>query len=70
MTTPAARLSSALQTLNWSVTALSREAGVSVRMAQYWLSGRYEPPEETLAWLETLAAFHEAHPVPRPRRAA
>lgn len=68
--TPAARLRLALDAVGWSLSTLARRAGVSVRLAQYWLSGQYEPPEPTLAWLETLAAFHEAHPVPRPGRVA
>lgn len=27
-------------------------------------AGAYEPPEDVLAWLERLAAFHDANPAP------
>lgn len=63
--TPAARLSTALRTLHWTATTTAREAGVSVRLVQYWLEGRYEPSADVLGWLEELAALIEAHPRPR-----
>lgn len=61
--TPATRLRAALCTLHWTATALAKEAEVSVRLVQYWLKGRYEPPEPVLVWLEGLAWYHENHPL-------
>ena len=63
--TPTARLSAALATLHWGPATLSRLLGVSERSARYWLTGRYDPPADVLAWVEGLAAYVAAVPVPR-----
>lgn len=68
--TPADRLHAALATLHWSQRGLAGILRVDERQVRRWAQGAYEPPDEVLTWLETLAAFHEAHPVPRPKRAA
>jgi lambda repressor-like predicted transcriptional regulator len=59
-----ARLSACLYTIHWTPAALSRAARVSERTVHRWLSGAYPVPERLASWLETLSAFHEAHPPP------
>jgi len=58
------RLSNALAVLRWGPTDLADEINVNERTVRRWLVGQNETPEWVLEWLETLAAFHEAHPAP------
>ena len=62
--TSAARLRAALTTLNWSGRSLARIIGEDERKVRRWASGDYEPPDQLLVWLETLAAFHDKNPPP------
>jgi ribosome-binding protein aMBF1 (putative translation factor) len=62
--TPAARLRAALDHLHWSCRSLAAILGRDERRVRRWAAGDYEPPEDVLAWLERLAAFHDAHPPP------
>lgn len=66
--TPAERLDAALTTLQWSGRTLANLLRRDKTQVHRWLQGAYQPPDEVLAWVEELAAFHEAHPVPRVRR--
>lgn len=62
--TPATRMRTALDTLNWSQRGFAALLGVERSHVARWCSGRYEPPQDILAWLEGLAAFHAANPPP------
>lgn len=62
--TPSLRLRSALATLHWPGRTLAALLRKDEKQVRRWLSGAYAPPEQLLAWLEELAAFHEAHPSP------
>ena len=64
MTAPATRLRTALRALHWSNVALASELGYDEKQVRRWLSGAYRPPEDVLAWLETLVALHAAHGPP------
>ena len=44
--------------------SLAAILGQDERKVRRWAAGAYEPPEDLLAWLERLAAFHEANPAP------
>ena len=59
------RLKAALDTLRWGPAALAAAAQVRFDSAKQWLTGRRSVPPATLAWLETLAAFHRANPPPK-----
>lgn len=65
--TPATRLRTALAACHWSVRHVAPLINWDERTIRHWLSGRYEPPPEILAWLERLAAYALANPPP-PRR--
>jgi ribosome-binding protein aMBF1 (putative translation factor) len=66
--TPADRIRAALATLHWTGRGLAAVLQRDERQVRRWTSGAYEPPVELLAWLEKLAAFHDAHPAPRSPR--
>jgi hypothetical protein len=61
---PKPRFNLAVHSLGWGALALSRQAKVSERTANYWFAGKFDPPERILVWLERLAAFHDANPAP------
>lgn len=63
--TPRERLDLALCTICWGAVELSEAADINYRTVRRWLSGQNDAPDWLLVWLETLAAFHDAHPVPR-----
>jgi ribosome-binding protein aMBF1 (putative translation factor) len=54
----------ALDRLHWSGRLLATILGKDERQVRRWAAGAYEVPEDVLAWLERLAAFHDAHPAP------
>lgn len=62
--TPASRLDAALTTLQWSGRTLASLLRRDKTQVRRWLQGTYQPPDNVLAWVETLAAFHEANPAP------
>ena len=62
--TSADRLRAALDRLHWSGRSLAAILGQDERKVRRWAAGAYEPPEDVLAWLERLAAFHDANPAP------
>ena len=59
------RLRTALDRLHWSGRSLAAILGHNERTVRRWIAGEYEAPDDVLAWVETLAAFHEAHPPPQ-----
>lgn len=61
---PAARLEATLDAIGWSTEALGRRTGVSPSTALRWARGTIPVPPEVTAWLEDLAAYHRARPVP------
>jgi ribosome-binding protein aMBF1 (putative translation factor) len=61
----ATRLRTALDRLHWSGRSLAAILGEDERKVRRWAAGAYDPPEIVLAWLERLAAFHDANPAPR-----
>jgi hypothetical protein len=62
--TPASRLRAALASLHWSQRGLALLLGKDERQVRRWASGAYTVPADVLAWVEVLAAFHEANPPP------
>lgn len=63
-TTPGQRLLAALRVLRWSYGTLAVVLGLSASTTRNWGLGRSPVPGEVLAWVETLASFHAAHPPP------
>lgn len=64
LTTPSSRLRAALQACHWSVRHVAPLIQWDERSIRHWLSGRYDPPADVLAWVERLAAVHRADPPP------
>ena len=62
--TSADRLRAALDAICWSQRGLADLIGRDSRQVRRWASGQYEPPADLLAWLERVAAFHQANPPP------
>lgn len=62
--TPSARIDRALLELRWSLGTFAEVADVSYATVKKWRNGRYAAPEAVLAWLDDLAAYVRAHPVP------
>lgn len=62
------RFNAALKACHWSVRHVAPLIQWDDRTVRHWLSGRYEPPEEVLVWIETLAEVHNANPPPQRRR--
>jgi len=68
--TPAVAMSSyrlliCLAIIGWSDRNLARRIGRQQTTVVRWAKGLSPVPGEVAAWLETLAAFHVAHPGPR-----
>lgn len=62
--TPATRLSTALDALNWSGRSLALLLGKNERTVRRWVSGDCDVPADVLAWVERLADFHRVNPPP------
>jgi len=60
------RLLVCLAILGWSERDLARRTGRHQTTVVRWAKGLSPVPGEVAAWLETLAAFHVANPVPGP----
>lgn len=58
------RFLSILATLRWTIAAAATGCGYSRQYGHDWAKGARPVPAAVAAWLETLAAFHEAHPPP------
>lgn len=61
---PATRLRAALAACHWSVRHVAPLIQWDERTIRHWLSGRYEPPPDVLAWIEDLGACHAQRPPP------
>lgn len=59
------RLLVCLVILGWSERELARRADRRQTTIVRWVKGLSPVPSEVAAWLETLGAFHIAHPAPR-----
>ncbi len=59
------RLLVCLAILGWSERELARRADRHQTTITRWVKGLSPVPGEEAAWLETLVAFHVAHPAPR-----
>ncbi len=69
-TTAAAPMSSrrllvCLAVLGWSERELTRRTGRPQTTVRRWTGGQAPVPADVAAWVEALAAFHQAHPAPR-----
>lgn len=64
------RLLVCLAILGWSERELARRADRHQTTIARWVKGLSPVPDEEATWLETLVAFHMAHPAPRRKRAA
>ena len=58
------RLSAALTSVHWSPRELAEVLDIRADTVRKWLAERAAIPPLILPWLETLAAFHDAHPRP------
>jgi hypothetical protein len=58
------RFRACLDALSWSGRGLADLLGVDERQVRRWAGGQYAIPDSIAAWLDTLARFHETHPVP------
>ncbi len=58
------RLLVCLAILGWSERELARRSDRHQTTITRWVKGLSPMPGEEAAWLETLAAFHVAHPAP------
>jgi len=61
------RLLVCLAVLGWSERELARRTGRHQTTIKRWASGSGAVDDDTAAWLESLVAFHLAHPAPRYR---
>lgn len=59
------RLLVCLAILGWSVRDLARRTGRHQTTVVRWAKSLSPVPGKEAAWLETLVAFHVAHPAPR-----
>ena len=59
------RLLVCLAILGWSERDLARRTDRRQTTVVRWVKGLSPIPSEEAAWLETLVAFHVAHPAPR-----
>jgi len=57
------RLLVCLTIIGWSDRNLARRTGRHQTTVVRWAKGLSPVPDEVAAWLETLAAFHLAHPL-------
>ena len=62
------RLLVCLAVIGWSGHELARRTGHSQTTVRRWTNGEAPMPPDVAAWVETLAACHRAHPVPRTER--
>ena len=53
-----------IDALQWSQRGVAAYLGLADTRARRWASGELEIPPNVAAWLERLAAVHEAHPMP------
>ncbi len=53
-----------LDILGWSPRYLADRLEVNERGVYRWINGQNETPERILSWLQTLADFQKAHPLP------
>lgn len=58
------RLRDVLGILRWSQRGLADALECDDRLVRRWASGAGSIPPDVAAWLEALAAAHEAHPAP------
>jgi ribosome-binding protein aMBF1 (putative translation factor) len=61
------RLERCLIILGWSAAELARRSSEHKTTVQRWRSGSGQIDPDVGEWLETLVAFHIAHPCPRRR---
>lgn len=59
------RLLVCLAVIGWPERELARRTGRLQTAVRRWTSGRSPVPPDMATWVEMLAAFHRAHPVPR-----
>ena len=59
------RLLVCLFVIGWSGHELPRQTGRPQTMVRRWTGGRSPVPADVAAWIEMLAASHQAHPAPR-----
>lgn len=59
------RLLVCLTVIGWPERELARRTGRLQTTVRRWTGGRSPVPPDVAAWVETLAAFHRAHPAPR-----
>jgi len=59
------RLLVCLAVIGWSGHELARRTGRPQTTVRRWTTGETPMPADVAAWVETLAAFHRAHPAPR-----
>jgi len=57
------RLLVCLTIIGWSDRNLARRTGRHQTIVVRWAKGLSPVPDEVATWLETLAAFHLAHPL-------
>ncbi len=62
------RLRECLQALHWSQRGLAEVLAYSEGTVRGWARGVRPVPPEVAAWLEALAAAHQAHPAPQIQR--
>jgi len=60
------RLRAALRDIHWSAEALATATGMRPDSARRLIRGGRPVSDWLLTWLEDLAAYHRAHPVPPP----
>ena len=54
--------------LGWPERELARRTGRHQTEVRRWVGGLSPIRADVAVWLETLTAFHEMHPAPRPQR--
>ena len=62
------RLLICLAVLGWPERELARRTGRHQTEVRRWVNGASPVRADIAVWLETLTAFHEAHPAPRIER--
>jgi len=62
------RLLVCLAVLGWSERELARRTGHLQTTVRRWTDGQTPVLADVAAWVEVLAAFHQAHPAPRAGR--
>jgi len=59
------RLLVCLAVIGWPERELARRTGRQQTTARRWTGGQTPVPADVAAWVEALAAFHQAHPAPQ-----